>query len=413
MVTIASRRSRRPLAARLTATRVPMWIALVYSRVIVLTAGAVGVLATHRIAGWEKYDPHRLSSSLGSVGNVLAGSAFRWDALGYTTIAQHGYTTARGTILFPLYPLLIRALTVVVGSAVIAGMLISLSAFAVGLALVHRIASEELGRRVADATVLLLAFSPFAFVFSAVYTESLLLALLSGAFYAARRDQFVLACVLAAAAALTHIQGVMMVAPLAYIYWNSRGRTRRLRGLWSPSALALALPVLALGGFFFYTHSRGWGWLAPITHQDVVDTGRSLVGTPITIIQSVNDMVVGFNQTFHGVPLVVRGGLTPGPQNLFYLAVLTIAILALISAWQRLPKEYALFAVLVILLCTSSAVATEPLKGLDRYMLPIFPLWIGAAAWLQKRGLMPVVLTISTLMLVFYTVEFTRWVSVF
>ena len=55
----------------------------------------------------------------------------------------------------------------------------------------------------------------------------------------------------------------------------------------------------------------------------------------------------------------------------------------------------------------------EPLKGFDRYMLPMFPLWIGAAAWLQERRLMPIVLTITTVLLVFYTVEFTRWISVF
>lgn len=72
-----------------------------------------------------------------------------------------------------------------------------------------------------------------------------------------------------------------------------------------------------------------------------------------------------------------------------------------------------LFAGLVILICTSNAVALEPLKGFGRYMLPIFPLWIGAAAWLQERRLMPAALALSTVFLIFYTVEFTRWASVF
>jgi Gpi18-like mannosyltransferase len=60
----------------------------------------------------------------------------------------------------------------VVGSPVLAGVLISLVAFTTGLALVHRIATEEISARVANTTVLLLAFAPFSFVFSAVYTES-------------------------------------------------------------------------------------------------------------------------------------------------------------------------------------------------------------------------------------------------
>ena len=63
----------------------------------------------------------------------------------------------------------------------------------------------------------------------AVYTESLFLALSVGAFYLARRQRFAWACVTAAAAALTHVEGVLLVAPLAYMYWRDRGRPLVLR----------------------------------------------------------------------------------------------------------------------------------------------------------------------------------------
>ncbi len=407
----------RPVLKRATTTRigvrVPVWVAVISSRLIVLAAGAGGALFTSRAAGWQQLDPQRLSSSLGSVGNVIAASAVRWDAIGYVSIAEHGYTKPGSTVLFPLYPLVIHALTPVVGSPVIAGVLISLVAFAIGLSLIHRIASDVVGPKAADATVLLLVFAPFAFVFSAVYTESLLLALSAGAFYLARRERFVLACLVAAAAALTHVQGVLLVAPLALMYWKSRGRPFTLRRLWSPSMLALALPPLALAGFFLYTHARGWGWLAPITSQNAAYAARTLVGPPIVLVESVKDVVVGLGQSFHGVAAANGGPFAPGFQNLIYVLVLTIAVLALISTWQRLPKEYVLFAALAMIICTSSAVAMEPLKGFDRYMLPVFPLWIGAAAWLEERRMTPIVLSASTVMLVFYTVEFSRWLSVF
>ncbi len=87
--------------------------------------------------------------------------------------------------------------------------------------LVHRIASEHVGRSAADATVLLMAFSPLSFVFSALYTASLLLALLAASFYLAEHDRFGWACVAAAAAAVTHIQGILMVPPLALMYWDA------------------------------------------------------------------------------------------------------------------------------------------------------------------------------------------------
>ncbi len=124
-------------------------------------------------------------------------------------------------------------------------------------------------------------------------------------------------------------------------------------------------------------------------------------------------MATGISKTLNGTPVLGSGGLPPGAQNATYLVMLTIAVLALVSAWRRLPAPYVLFAVLALLLCTSSSVALEPLKGFGRYMLPIFPLWIGAGAWMQERRITAAILMTSTALLVVYTFEFARWVSVF
>jgi hypothetical protein len=416
VTTVEAVRSRITAPIPRTVPRTPrrrVWLvaAVVCSRLIVLAAGSAGALFTRPLA-WRMFDPTGISSGLGSVGNVLAASAVRWDAIGYITIAQHGYTTAGSTRWFPLYPLLMHVFAPAVGSPVIAGVLISLTAFGIGLTLVHRIASETLGSRAADATVLLLAFAPLSFVFSAVYTESLLLACAAGTFYLASRGRFRLACVVAACAALTHIQGILLVAPLAWMYWESRDRTLSLRRLWSPDLLALSLPPLALGGFFLYMHTQGWGWLAPITNQNVANAGRTLVGPPIVLFDSVKDVVLGLHHTFHGA--AAAGTVLPSLyQNLTYLVWFTITILGLVIAWRRLPKGYALFAGLAILVCTSSAVTLDPMQGFGRYMMPIFPLCIGLAMWLERHRLTGAVVTISTVLLVVFTIEFTRWVSVF
>lgn len=413
----AAVRSRIPAPIPRTVPRTPrrgsvrLVAAVICSRLIVLAAGSAGALFMRPVA-WRMFDPTGISSSLGSVGNVIAAPAVRWDAIGYLTIAQHGYTTAGSTRWFPLYPLLIHMFTPVVGSPVIAGVLISLTAFGIGLTLIHRIASEIVGSRAADATVLLLAFAPHSFVFSAVYTESLLLACAAGTFYLASRGRFRLACVVAACAALTHIQGIVLVAPLAWMYWESRDRTRSLRRLWSRELLALALPPLALGGFLLYLHIQGWGWLAPITNQNPANAGRTLVGPPVVLFDSVRDVVVGLH---HTVPVAATPqNVLPSPfQNLSSLVVFTITILVLVTAWRRLPREYALFAALVLLICTSSAVALDPLQGFSRYMLPIFPLAIALAVWLERHRLTGAVVTLSTVMMVVCTIDFTRWLSVF
>ncbi len=368
-----------------------------------------------RMPGWAQFDPDRLSSSLGSVGNLLAASVLRWDGIRYVTIAEHGYRTSASTVSYPFYSLLIRALSWVVVSPVIAGVLISVVSFAIGLLLVHRIARDELGPEVADTTVLLLAFAPLSFFFSAAYTESLFLALSAGSFYLARQQRFALASVAAACAALTHVEGVLLVAPIALMYWRSRGSTLDLRRLWSWSATLLALPPLAIASFFAYLHTQGYGWLAPVTNADAKDYGRSMVGPVVMFYKAVKYAGIGLDQTLTGVKPInpsIGSSFSPGFANVIYLVVLAITVLALVSAWRRLPTEYALYATLVVLLCTSSAVAMVPLEAFDRYMLPIFPLWIGAAAWIQQRRLMTIVLPISTLMLIFYVAMFSRWVFV-
>ncbi len=393
----------------------PTWALVALSRLIPLAAGSAAALFAPRMTGWAQYDPQRLSSSLGSVGNVIASSAVRWDAVRYVAIAEHGYRTTIDTVSYPLYSLLIRLVSWVVPSPVIAGLLISLTAFAVGLLLLHRITSEELGARVANGTVLLLAFAPMSLFFSAVYTESLMLALLVGTFYLARRQRFAWACVAAAGAALTHVEGVLLVFPLALMYWRAQGRPTAARRLFSVKLLPLALPPLAIAGFFAYLHTLGFGWMAPITNANASNFGRVMVGPPVMIYDAVRAALVGLDQTLHGVPPVqpaITLPFNPGFQNLVYLGVLIITLLALVSVWRRLPAEYALFATLVVLVCLTSAIQTLPLEAFDRYMLPIFPLWMGAAAWLEQRRLTPTVLQVSALMLAFYTFMFARWVFI-
>jgi hypothetical protein len=392
--------------------RIPVWCWVAGSRLLVLFAGVWGALFAPQTTGWRSFDPQGISTGMGAVGNVLGAAAVRWDAVGYLNLAQHGYTSRTSTVYFPLYPILIHALTPAGGSPVIAGVLISLVAFGIGLMLVHRMTSWQLGKRTADVTVLLVAFGPFSFVFSSVYSASLMFVCAAGAFYLARQQRFVLASIVAACAALTHVEGILLVAPLAFMYWKSRGCPRDLRQLWSPSLPALALPVLTLGGFFVYLYAQGWGWFAPITNQNASYAGRTLVGPLLVVLESLRDTAIELNQSLHGTTL--PGGLFPlAVQNIFYLAVLAAAVLALVSVGRRLPAEYALFGLLTILVCTSSAVAGEPLKGFDRYILPVFPLWIGAAAWVEKRGLTTVVVVTSAALMVFFTIDFTRWISVF
>lgn len=402
--------SRSGLAARLRrlagAGALPVR-AFLASRVIVLAAGVTGALAVPRRPDWVAFDPTQLTSRLGGLGDALAAPAVRWDSIHYLSIAQHGYAHPGDAVFFPLYPLLIRALGFLVGSDPVAGVAISAVSFAIALTLLHRLTELELGRRAADAAILLVAFAPLSFFFTAVYTESLFLALSLGCLYAARRGRWGLAGVLGALAAITRVTGVLLVIPLAIV---RLGSVRRIeRGL----AWVLIVPT-TLSAYLAYTAVRGFGLLAPVTQQTGAQHRHLLTGPIGTIALAVRAAVAGARSFAITAPYQpsLSGPFSGGADSIMLLAVLMIAAAALVAAFRRLPVAYGAYAAAALLVCISSPVAGQPLHSLDRYTLTIFPLWMAAGAWLAERRVTRAVVLLGATLLVFFTFQFATWAFV-
>src|SRR5215210_317854 len=173
-----------------------------------------------------KFDAPALTHAIADP--VLAPLA-RWDSVWYLTIADSGYGDSSARVaFFPLYPLLIRAVGTVLGGShaalLIASFVVSLAAFLAALALLHRLTELELGRRLARPTLLLLAVFPAAVYFGAPYSESLFLLLAVGAFYSARSGHWAWAGTCAALASGTRSAGLLLLIPLAMLWWDSRAR---------------------------------------------------------------------------------------------------------------------------------------------------------------------------------------------
>jgi hypothetical protein len=60
-------------------------------------------------------------------------------------------------------------------------------------------------------------------------------------------------------------------------------------------------------------------------------------------------------------------------------------------------------------MCISSPQIGQPLTSFDRYTLTIVPLWMAAGAWVAKRGLQRPAVVVGSILLVFYTVQFSSW----
>ncbi|HEX2234132.1 MAG TPA: mannosyltransferase family protein, partial [Thermoleophilaceae bacterium] len=239
--------TRAPEALR--AAWAPFWatragIALVAVLAALSFGPAQGGLAERNAAA---FDEPALTHPLGGAGDVVLSPLARWDAVWYLRIADSGYGEAPARVaFFPLYPLLVRAAGELGGGSpgarLIAAYLVSLAAFLGALALLFRLTSLELGRRLAAPTLLLLAVFPASLYFGAPYSESLFLLASVGAFYAARTGSWAWAGAAAGAASATRSAGILLLLPVAMLWWAQHDR--RLRDLaW------LALAPACLGAY--------------------------------------------------------------------------------------------------------------------------------------------------------------------
>jgi hypothetical protein len=416
--------SERPSTAK--SAKVVAWQALWTSRLVVLAAGVLAVLFFGRAPGTSGFDPARLTAPFGYFGNLLAAPFARWDSVWYLAIAQGGYGhEAARTAFFPLYPLVLRGPGLLIGSDLIAGVLISLAAFAVALVLLYRLVALELSDELARATVMLMAFCPMAYFFSAVYSESLFLALSVGCILAARKGRWALAGALGALGAVSRNSGITLLVPvvLLFLYGPREDRPRPVtRSGWRRGlprhpvtpALAWALLIPAgLGAYIAYLGlSTGHG-LAPFHAQEV--WYRHFAGPFGGIWTGAVAAWDGLRQLIHGPPPPLyfdKAGGDPmmvAGQNLMLFGFLVLGIVSLVGALRRLPIAYGGYALVALAMPLSYPVSPQPLASLPRYEVVLFPLFMWAAQWTARRRLTEPALAVGAVMLGLFTAEFATW----
>jgi hypothetical protein len=369
--------------------------AVVGSRLIVWVAGLAALAVFGRnTAAFSLLDPHGATAPFhSSSANFLFAPAARWDSVWYLAIAHVGYYSRQSSGMFPLYPLLIHLGSIVFRSELLVGLAISLVSMTAGLYALNRLVALDLGERTARTTVLLLALFPVALFFSAVYTESLYLFLSIGAIYAARTDGWAWAGTLGALGAATRSAGVVVLAPLALMYLYGPRAHPRHRGVrwwrpryrlgWSVAWLAL-VPV----GLLAYLAYLG------VAHGDPFATfgaqaywGRHFAGPFGAVVEALGRVPGDVRRVLGGHELIIGPGDPVGlnAHNLIDLGFVAFAVLGLVAGWRRVPFAYLIYAVLLLVQALSYPVSYEPLASISRYILVIFPVFIGWALLLERR----------------------------
>ena len=321
----------------------------------------------------------------GASSDLVFGAFPHWDSVWFIHIADHGYDSKQVSAFFPLYPLVVRVLSHVVGSTVVAGCLVSLAAGAAGVAVVHRIARMYVGSEAAWDTALLIALYPLAFVFTAVYSDGLFLALSAGAYLAAAQRRPMAAGVLGALAVGTRLIGLALLPALVLLLWpGARREAARL--------VPLLLLPLALGVYVLYLHHHVGDALAFARAQGTYWNRHVSAVGPLG--GAWDGLSAGYHGSLELLRHLPRGSGAPGgfpahdqwaAWNVLQLLLLVAACWLTVAAW-RIATPLGVYSAATIAIFLSSPADFVPLVSTPRFLLSDFPVFIALAVQTRRHA---------------------------
>lgn len=323
-------------------------------------------------------------------GRILFAGWMRWDVLEYLDIARDGYEQ-RQLVWFPVFPLLIRALTFVLRDRVVAAVVTSLAGGAVASLLYWRWLDGKLrggAQRVTALLVLLLY--PYAWYLAGVpYSDAVFLALALGAFLLVERDRYLLAGLVGVVATATRPSGWAVTVGLFLVACERSGVLSRresahpwlaklrvptavdLRRLRSGAAWTL-VSLCGLAGFVVYQ----WvAWGSPVRYITEQANYHDFETASLLKAQYFTAWYEGASGS-HLATTTLQA------------VVLAFVLLAVPAVGRRFGWGYAGY---VLALAAMPAFSVSTFMGVGRYLLPAFPTFALVGEWLAGHRVARVV----------------------
>lgn len=285
--------------------------------------------------------------------------------------------TSSNYAFFPFYPLVIRVLAFPIqmiglnpiAAATLAGVLISALGTLGGMLALYDLTHESLGEDGALRAVFYLIIFPTGFFLIQVYTEGLFIGLAFGCLAMLKRQNWLLAALLAIAATMTRAVGVALVIPM-FLTWIRTGDWTDLKWrqlfherfpFWALArGLLLCSPVFT----FLIWRFSPWGVKFRYIEDKIYERGVLQLGEALFFWStSFQTMLSGDN-----------------PQHTAYYLTeflgLAIGVIACIATIKTHP-EIGWFSLAVVLISWGSG----PAQGIHRYILGAPAVFITLARW--------------------------------
>jgi Gpi18-like mannosyltransferase len=327
----------------------------------------------------------------------------RWDSAHYINIAENGYAGAIENgehiflVFYPLYPWLMKAISVVIKDIRLCGMLISVVSYAVGSVFFYKITKKEFDSKAAENALIMISIFPFAFFFGSIATEALFFAVTAAFFYYLGKHEWNWVAFWGFLACLTKVQGILLAfAVLIELFYYKRGISLIKQHKWKsfirriiyPGCIAatmlLGIVIYLLVNYivegdpfrFMYYQKAHWNnELCPIwktigyIKQNALSSWFTSMGMSIWI-----------------------------PELLLFAGYLAAIVYGSV---RKIRPMYLIYLIAFFLLTYSS---TWLISG-GRYTLSALPVFMLAGDWLSRheKWKMPVMLLSAMLMFIYMT----------
>lgn len=343
------------------------------------------------------YSPHLLGG--GVILYITKYFIFPWanfDGEHFIAIAQFGYQEYTQAF-FPLYPFLISLSNNIPGDRleilVKSGLILSSITFTAALIFLYKLLRLDYKTNFSLLVIFLLLIFPVSFYFNAVYSESLFLMLICGAFYFFRTKRFFWAFILGFLACLTRVFGILIFISFLIDCFVYKIPIRK--SFW------IFLIPLGLVSYMLYLYYTVGDPLAFYNLQLIVGE------------QHERGVVLFPQVVYRYIKILFNSDLTPLLTTVILELVVGVLFFALpiIGFFKRIRISYLFFAFFGYLLPTIQG----SFSSLPRYVLVLFPSFIVLAFMIQPlpRSIKILLCILSTLLLLVETSFFIRgyWVA--
>jgi Gpi18-like mannosyltransferase len=281
----------------------------------------------------------------------------RWDSLHYLKIVESGYDKI-SMEFFPLYPVLIRIGGVILfNSYILAGFLISWACIILTLFYFYKLLIiNGYTNKVAERSLLLFLFSPFAIFFSTIYTESLFIFLAVAFFYYLIKEKWLVAAIFGGLAMITRNVGIF----LSVVYLVKYFQVYRFK--FNKKLLNLLIMFSGLAVFCWYGYYKFDDWLAFMSAQKYWSQWRIFVW-PWQHHDLIN-LFSGYVGSFTLYNVFGAAGIEFGSF-----------ILSLVAGIYFLMKKKILFGI-YCLLNTLLFLTFSTYYSVNRFIIVIFPIYL-------------------------------------